>query len=81
MHEAIPQALPRAVLAMYQARPYTARGFDGRDYEIELEAIRLDEPGGTIHVVGLIDDGSDEPLFPLSEDFLATPEGKFIGES
>ena len=94
MREAIPRALLRAVLAEYQARPYRelagsigqpdvrmVRGSDGRDYEIEVEAIWLDQPGGTIHVVGIIDDGSDEPLFPLSEDFLATPEGKFIGES
>ena len=93
MREAIPRALLRAVLVEYQARPYrelaasigradvrTVRGSDGRDYQIEVEAIWLDRPGGTIHVVGVIDDGSDEALFPLSEDFLASSEGKFISE-
>ncbi len=93
MHEEIPRDLLHTVVAEYEARPYrelagligepdvrTVRGRDGREYQIEVEAIWHDQPGGTIRVVGAIDDGS-LPSLPLSEEFLATPEGKFISES
>jgi hypothetical protein len=94
MHEEIPRDLLHSVVAEYEARPYrdlaqhigqpdvrTARGRDGREYQIEVEAMWHDQPGGTIRVVGAIDDGSLRPGLPLSEEFLAMPEGKFISET
>jgi hypothetical protein len=93
-HDDIPRGLLHEVIVEYQARPYhqlaqhigqddvrTVRGSDGREYQIEIEAIWDDQPGGSIRVVGAIDDGSFRSGLPLSEDFLATPEGKFITES
>lgn len=90
----VPRGLLHDVIVEYQARPYqelaqrigqddvrTVRGADGREYQIEVEAIWDDQPGGAIRVVGAIDDGSFRAGLPLSEDFLATPEGKFITES
>jgi hypothetical protein len=93
-HDDVPRGLLHDVIVEYQARPYhelaqhigqddvrTVRGSDGREYQIEVEAIWDDQPGGSIRVVGAIDDGSFRSGLPLSEDFLATPEGKFITES
>jgi hypothetical protein len=93
-HEDVPRALLHGIIVEYQARSYhelarhlgqddvrTVRGPDGREYQIEIEAIWDDQPGGAIRVVGAIDDGSFRPGLPLSEDFLAMPEGKFISES
>jgi hypothetical protein len=94
MHEEIPRDLLHSVVAEYETRPYrelasrigqpdvrTVRGRDGREYQIEVEAIWHDQPGGAIRVVGAIDDGSFRPGLPVSEEFVATPEGKFISES
>jgi hypothetical protein len=94
MQEEIPRELLRAVLAEYQARPYrelvrcigqpdvrTVRGADGREYQVEVEAVWDDQPGGVIRVVGAIDDGSFRAFLPLSEELLASPEGKFISDS
>ena len=93
MPDEIPRKLLQTVLAEHQARPYqeiahrigqpdvrTVRGADGCEYQIEVEAMWDDQPGGTIRVVGLIDDGSFRPHLPLSDEFLAMPEGKFISE-
>jgi hypothetical protein len=58
------------------------RGRSGVDYTIELDVF-WDSPGepGNIRVMGSIDDGRlPGAFFPLSEDFILSPEGTFLGE-
>lgn len=53
----------------------------GVEYQIEICAHYDDEEGGPIRVFGLIEDGSGFSSFsPYSEDFILSPDGKFIGE-
>ena len=57
------------------------RGRSGVDYQIEVE-VRWDQhPGGSIRVLGGIDDGRFLAAFaPVCDDFILTPDGTFAGE-
>jgi hypothetical protein len=89
MSEHIARSLLHSALDEHRARSYaelvgrigrpdvrTARGADGRDYQIEIEAMWDDQPGGVVRVLGAIDDGSFRAFLPLSEEFLLSPEGR-----
>jgi hypothetical protein len=93
MDEETARELLRAALTEYRARSYadlvrgigrpdvrTTKGPDGREYQIEIEAMWDDRPGGAVRVIGAVDDGSWRAFLPLSDDFLMTPEGRFVGE-
>ena len=58
-------------------------GPSGSAYQIEVD-ILWDDPrakSGNIRVIGSVDDGGLISSFkPLSEDFIMTPDGQFIGE-
>lgn len=55
------------------------RGRDGRDYEIEIEMMWNDQPGGPVRVLGAIDDGSERAFLPISDDFIMDRDGRVIG--
>ncbi|HET7599524.1 MAG TPA: hypothetical protein VFK09_04495 [Gemmatimonadales bacterium] len=93
MSEHVARSLLHTALDEYRRRAYadlvggigrpdvrTARGADGREYEIEIEAMWDDRPGGVLRVLGAIDDGSFRAFLPLSEEFLLSPEGRIVGE-
>ncbi len=49
-------------------------------YQIEIEAFWDDKPNGNIRVSGSIDDGGLRAFVPLTDDFIMSPDGHFIGE-
>lgn len=63
-----------------QAQVAELRGMTGNAYQVEVE-IRWDgAPGGPIRVLGAIDDGGLRSLEPISQDFILSPDGNFVGE-
>lgn len=54
-------------------------GFGSR-YQIEVEVHWDGQAGGAVRVLGSIDDGGLRSFRPISQDFILTPEGKFVGE-
>ena len=57
-----------------------ALGPSGVSYQLEVEAVWDDRPGGNLRVFGHIDDGSLRAVAPLTEDFIMAPDGSFVGE-
>lgn len=56
-------------------------GPSGSAYQIEVD-IFWDNPrakSGNIRVIGSVDNGGLSAFKPLSEDFIMTPDGQFIG--
>lgn len=60
---------------------YEVRGPSGTLYQLEVQAMWDDKPGGNLRVMAGIDDGSFfSALTPLSDSFILTPDGEFLGE-
>jgi hypothetical protein len=57
-----------------------ARGKSGTIYQVEIEAVWESRVGGSIRVLGHIDDGGVRALLPLTEDFIVAKDGGFVGE-
>lgn len=55
---------------------FTVTGASGAEYQIEVQAVWDDRPGGRLRVLGSIDDGGLRAYAPLSDDFLVDPEGR-----
>jgi hypothetical protein len=55
-------------------------GKSGVKYQIEIESFWDDKPGKNLRVRVCIDDGGLRVLMPLSEDFIISPSGSFVGE-
>jgi hypothetical protein len=58
------------------------RGTSGTEYQIEI-SVMWDSPREKtdVRVLGSIDDGHvPAAFFPLSDDFIIAPDGKFVGE-
>jgi hypothetical protein len=53
---------------------------NGVKYQIEIEVFWDDKKNGNIRVLGNIDDGGLSAFRPLSDDFIKSPSGEFIGE-
>ena len=53
---------------------------DGVIYQIEIQVMWDDKPEGDIRVMGSIDDGGWRADVPLTDSFIMTPEGRFLGE-
>ena len=53
---------------------------DGLSYQIEIQVFWDGIPDGNIRVIGAIDDGRWSAFSPLSDDFIMTPDGAFLGE-
>ena len=80
-------------LAAYRKRPYNAllyllkfqdtteiTGASGTRYQLEFQATMDDSGKGDLRVMGAIDDRGVRAYAPLTEDFIITPQGKFVGE-
>ncbi|HEX2451826.1 MAG TPA: hypothetical protein VHJ69_11815 [Gemmatimonadales bacterium] len=87
----IAQALLDAAMLEHQTKSYaalaraigqvdvrSARGSDGRVYQIEIEGEWDDQPGGAVRVVGCIDDGSFRDFLPISAEFIVAPDGSLF---
>ena len=55
-------------------------GKTGVKYQIKIHAVWDDKKDGDLRVLAEIDDGGWRAFFPLSEDFIISPNGKFVGE-
>lgn len=76
------RAMPYAQLATLIGTVETAeiRAPSGTLYQLEFQFFWDSEPKGDIRVLGSIDDGGLRAFFPLSQDFIITPDGTFVGE-
>jgi len=59
---------------------YEVAGPSSANYQIEIQAVWDDEPNGHLRVIGGIDDGGLRAFVPLTDDFILSPSGEFIGE-
>jgi len=59
---------------------YEVTGPSGAKYQIEIQAVWDGEPNGNLRVIGGIDDGGWRAYAPLTDDFILSPSGEFIGE-
>ena len=55
-------------------------GASGTAYQIEVQCFWDDKPGGDLRVMATIDDGGLLSFVPLCQDFILSPEGRFVGE-
>lgn len=56
-------------------------GQDGKEYQIERQAVWDDAKGGNIRVIVAVDDGGLSAFRPLCGDFIISASGAFIGKS
>ncbi len=49
---------------------YEIEAEDGRQYQVEVEIMWDDKPGGTVRVLGSVDDGGFRAYFPMIECIL-----------
>jgi hypothetical protein len=64
-------------------RNFQVLGPTGCEYQLEVQAFwdQPRKPGGDLRIIASIDDGGLlSALIPLTQDFIITPEGKFVGE-
>jgi len=52
----------------------------GAKYQIEIQAVWDDKTDGNLRIMGSIDDGGMRAFMPLTDDFIITPNEKFVGE-
>lgn len=52
----------------------------GTRYCLELQFFWDDKPNGDVRVVGSIDDGGIRAFLPVTDSFILSPEGRFVGE-
>jgi hypothetical protein len=52
----------------------------GKHYQVEIEFFWDGKPDKDIRVMGAIDDGGLHAMMPLTDAFILSPDGKFIGE-
>ncbi len=51
-----------------------------RSWQLEIQVLWDDEPNGNVRVMASIDDGGLRAFVPLTESFIKSPSGEFIGE-
>ena len=59
---------------------FEVSGDSGVQYQLEVQAFWDDEPGNNIRVILSIDDGGLRAFYPMTEDFIMSPSGTFVGE-
>lgn len=87
------RALLAAELAIWRVRPYSdlvseigeSRHYDrvgagGTCYQLEIEVMWDDKPTENIRVIASIDDGGWRAFAPLTDSFILSPAGRFVGE-
>jgi hypothetical protein len=82
-------------LARYRSRSYAelaawarqsrtdtaeAAGPSGTRYQIEVQVFWDDKPEGDVRVGASIDDGGIRAFLPLTDSFILSPQGQFVGE-
>ena len=55
-----------------QVETFEVRGENGATYQVEVQFFWDGQPGGTIRIIGSIDDGGIRAFFPLTETLLVT---------
>jgi hypothetical protein len=54
---------------------------NGVEYQVEIEIFWDDKPDNNLRVMGAIDDGGFlSSIHPISDSFIISPSGNFIGE-
>ena len=51
-----------------------------RAWQVEVQVSWDDEPNGNVRVMVSIDDGGLRAFVPMTDDFVKSPSGEFIGE-
>ena len=83
-----------AYVSQYRTKPYAElvglmddvqvheeTGLSGVQYILEFDVVWDHEPDADIRVTGGIDDGKiPSALSPLCDDFILTPDDRFVGE-
>jgi hypothetical protein len=59
---------------------YERSGASAAKYQVEIQFLWDDRPGGNIRVMGSIDDGGWRAFLPLSRSFIKSADGSFVGE-
>jgi len=82
-------------LARYCSRPYAelaARASkdradtseiaapSGTRYQLEVEFVWDGKPNADVRVIASVDDGGIRALVPVTESFILSPDGRFVGE-
>jgi len=93
MDEDTARAILIAAMREYRRRPYQAlaaivgqadlrevRAPDGTRYQLELQVLWDEKPGGPVRVLGAVDDGRLRAFWPLTTDFIRNPDGTLAGE-
>ena len=52
----------------------------GQEYQVEFYAVWDNRKDGNLRVLGAIDDGGIQSFVPLTESFIISPSGDFVGE-
>jgi hypothetical protein len=81
-------------LGAYRARPYAdliacigqvgsveIAGASGRPYQVEVNVLWDDRPGGAVRVIASIDDGGLSAFAPMTDSFIKASDGSFVGEA
>jgi hypothetical protein len=76
------RVLPYAELVQRIGRSLTSEcaGAAGAIYQIEIQILWDDRPGGNVRVMGSIDDGGWRAFAPLTRSFIKRADGSFVGE-
>ena len=51
-----------------------------RSWQLEVQVLWDDEPNGNVRVMVSIDDGGLRAFVPMTESFVKSPSGDFVGE-
>jgi hypothetical protein len=51
-----------------------------RSWQLEIQVVWDDEPNGDVRVMVSIDDGGLRAFVPMTESFIKSPSGEFVGE-
>lgn len=63
-----------------QVDAYEVKAESGVAYQIEIQVFWDSKKGGDLRVIGGVDDGGWRAFAPLTDDFILTADGEFIGE-
>jgi len=62
-------------------KTFAENGPSGVTYQLEFQFFWDDKPNGNVRVLGSIDDSGWRAFLPLSDSFIMSPDGAFIGEN
>ena len=51
-----------------------------RSWQVEIQVHWDDEPNGNVRVMVSVDDGGLRAFVPMTESFIKSPSGEFVGE-